>query len=476
MAENEAAVQDAPAVEEEKEKEKAFDYPVKIEEVGPATRKVTVEIPAERINGKLFEQFKDLRRQATIPGFRQGHAPQKLVEKRFGTDAREQVRRELVSESYHHAIEKNELKVLGEPEFEKPEEIEKLPETGPLNYTFQVEVQPEFTVPDVKNLKIRKPKVEIKEENVDVAVANLREQQGTLVPVEGRGAQAGDYLVADVHANVDGNVVGHQHDAQLVVRPGRLAGLQIADLDKQLEGMKPDETRTISVKAAEDHPNEAYKGKDVQIEVKLKEIKKLEKAEINAEFLENLGLASEQELRDALREQMEERIISDVQQTMRDQVHKYLLENVQIELPAKLSERQTEDMARRRVVDQLMRGMPQDRIESAMEEAKGGVKEQAARELKLFFILQKVAADQKVDVDEAELNGRIAMIAVQRGQRPERLKQEMGKDGSLANLYIQMREQKAIDKILEGAEIEEVEMPKAEAESQAESQEPKAEA
>ncbi len=471
MAENEAAVQDAPSVEEEK-----FIYPVTVEEVGPATRKVTVEIPADRISGKLSEQFKDLRREATIPGFRQGHAPQKLVEKRFGTDAREQVRRELVSESYHQAIEKNDLKVIGEPEFEKPEEIEKLPETGSLNYTFQVEVQPEFAVPDLKNLKIRKPKVEIKEENVDVAVANLREQQGTLVPVEGRGAQAGDYLVADVHAKVDGNVVGHQHDAQLVVRPGRLAGLRIDDLDKQLEGIKPDETRTISVKAPEDHPNDAYKGKDVQIEVKLKDIKKLEKAEINAEFLENLGLASEKELRDALREQMEERIKSDVQQTMRDQVHKYLLENVQFELPAKLSERQTEEMARRRVVDQLMRGLPKDRIESAMEEAKGGVKEQAARELKLFFILQKVAAEQNVDVDEAELNGEVAMIAIQRGQRPEKLKQEMSKDGSLGNMYIQLREQKAIDKILEGAEIEEVEMPKADAEAQAATQEPKAEA
>jgi len=78
--------------------------------------------------------------------------------------------------------------------------------------------------------------------------------------------------------------------------------------------------------------------------------------------------------------------------------------------------------------------------------------------LRLFFILQKIANDQNVDVDESELNGRIAMLAAQRGARPEKLKQEMSKDGTLANLYIQMREQKAVDKIIETAQIEEVDV------------------
>jgi len=87
------------------------------------------------------------------------------------------------------------------------------------------------------------------------------------------------------------------------------------------------------------------------------------------------------------------------------------------------------------------------------------------RELKLYFILQKIATEQKAEVIESELNGRIAMLAA-RGKRPEKLKQEMGKDGTLADLYIQMREQKAIDKLLESAKIEEVELqPKAEVES-----------
>src|SRR5207249_5967546 len=99
-----------------------------------------------------------------------------------------------------------------------------------------------------------------------------------------------------------------------------------------------------------------------------------------------------------------------------------------------------------------------EQIAQNVERLRTGARDEAVRELKLFFILQKIATDQNTDVDEAELNGRIAMLAAQRGVRPEKLKQEMAKDGTLANLYVQMREQKAIDKILESAEIEEVEV------------------
>src|SRR5205807_577668 len=91
-----------------------------------------------------------------------------------------------------------------------------------------------------------------------------------------------------------------------------------------------------------------------------------------------------------------------------------------------------------------------------IEALRTGAADEAAREMKLFFILQKLAQQENVDVDEGELNGRIAMLAAQSGQRPEKMKQEMSKDGSLLSLYIQMREHKAIDQILGRAQIEEV--------------------
>jgi trigger factor len=452
MAENEAAGGTAVAEED-------FQYPIKIEDAGPATKKVSVEIPEDRIKTKLDEQFKELRREAAIPGFRPGHAPAKLIAKRFGDDVKDQVRRSLISESYAQAVEKNNLQVLGEPQFENEASVSQLPESGGLTYTFEIEVQPDITLPNLTGIAVKKPKIEVKDENVEQAMNNLREQQGTLIPVEDRGVQERDYITADVHIKLDGNVVAHQHDAQLVARPARIGGIEVADFDKQIEGAKAGETKTITAKGPDNHPTESIRGKDVQIEIAVKDIKRLELVEITPEFLQDLGFETEQELRDALREQMVERIDYDVAQAQREQVMKYLLDNTTFELPRKMSNKQVDRVVQRRAIDLLMRGVPREQVDAQLQHLRAGAVDEAARELKLFFILQKIANDQQTDVEEAELNGRIALLAAQRGARPEKLKQEMAKDGSLANLYVQMREQKALDKILESATIEEVDVP-----------------
>src|SRR5215216_5946384 len=128
MAENETATAEAT------ENQETFSYPVTVEDAGPGSKKVSVEIPRDRIDQKIQEQFKELRQQAPIPGFRPGHAPQKLIEKRFASDVRDQVRRTLISESYEQAIEKNNLQVIGEPEFQDIESIQ-IPDKGPLTYS-----------------------------------------------------------------------------------------------------------------------------------------------------------------------------------------------------------------------------------------------------------------------------------------------------------------------------------------------------
>lgn len=448
MADNQAAVAE--------QQDEIFEYPIRVEDAGPATKKVIVVIPRRRIAEELEKQFGDLKRQAQIPGFRPGRAPRALIEKRFEQDVKDQVRRALISESYEQAVERNKLQVIGEPEFDDPEKLT-LPDEGDFSYSFQVEVAPDITLPDLSELTVKKPRVQVTEENINQAMQNLREQQGTLVPVEDRGAQAGDYLVADVHLKLGEEVITHQHDAQLVLRPARLAGIQIEDLADRLKDIKPGETRIIEVQAPEQHFNERIRSQLVKIEIAVKELKRLELAEITPEFLQDLGFENEQALRDALAEQLQERISADVQQVMRQQVEQFLLERINIELPSKLSDRQEQRVINRRVVDLMMRGLSREQVEANLEKLKGGAREEALRELKLFFILQKVAADHNVDVDEQELNGQIAMIAVQQGRRPEKVKQEMAADGSLQNLYVRLRERKAIDKIMEKVRIEEVE-------------------
>jgi trigger factor len=432
-----------------------FKFDVQIEDAGPGAKKLTVKIPQEHIDAKLAEQMKELRTFATLPGFRPGKIPQALLEKRFGGDVREQVRKNLVSDSFRQAVEEHNLQILGEPDVADPKALE-LSTTGGMNFVITVEVQPTIELPSLKGIKVKKPKITVTDANVDQAMQNLREQQGTLVPVADNTAAPKDFLVGDFKLKLDGTILGQTNDAQLVVRNGRIAGIEVPDLEGKLTGIKAGESRSFTVAVPDTHPQEQIKGKTVEIDVSIKDVKRLELAVIDQDFLESLGFENEGELREALREQLVQRIDFDVQQAMRSQVAKHLLENVNFTLPAKLSQMQANRVLNRRATDLLSRGVPRQQIEANLAALAEGTGEEAQRELKLFFTLQKIANERDVQLDEATVNGRIAMIAATQGLRPEKLKQQMAKDGSLQNLYLQMREQAALDTIIVDAEIEEV--------------------
>ena len=455
---------DAALQEETAQQDESFDYPVEVEEAGPATKKVRVTIPRQRIEAMSERTMKELRVGAAMPGFRRGKAPRHIIEKRFGKVLRDQVQQDLLRESYQQALERNELAPLGDPEFDDPDNL-KLPDEGDFSYSFTVEVEPEVALPSLDGLTVRKPKITIQDEHVQQALQNLREQQGSLMPVEDRGVEEKDYLIADVDVKAGEEPVAHQHDAQLIARPGRIAGVEIQDFADRVKGMKTGESRMLEVPVPESHPNEAIRGKTVRIELKLKDIKALEPAQIDEPFLESLGFSNQDELLEALREQMVERVDADIRNAMRRQVQDYLAENTQVELPAKLQQRQADLVVNRRAMNLLMRGMPREQVEANIEQVRQGAADQAQRDLKLFFVLSRFARERGVEVTEGELNGQIAMMAIEQGQRPETLRGQLEKDGRLQNLYSQLVEQKTLDSLIESAKVEEFE-PSAEEQAQ----------
>lgn len=447
---------DAALQDDTTQQEEAFDYPVEVEDAGPATKKVHVKIPRDRIEAYKERSMGEIRSDAALPGFRRGRAPRNLVEKRFGKALRDQVQQDLIRESYQQAIQKSELNPISEPEFDDPENV-KLPDEGDFSYSFTIEVAPHFELPPLDALTLRKPKITIKDEHVQQALANLREQQGSLVPVEDRGVEEKDYLIADVEVKAGGETIAEQPDAQLIARPGRIAGIEIEKFADKVKGLKAGEEKTFKVKVPQTHPTESLRGKQASIRLKVKDIKALQLAEIDEAFLENLGFTSEQELLDALRQQMIERVDTDIQNSLRRQVQEYLVAKTKMVLPKRLSERQVERVVNRRAVSLLMRGMPREQVQENVERLKEGAGAEAHRELTLFFVLQKVADDKKIEVSDSEVNGQIAMLALDQGQRPASLRERMEKDGTLANLHIQLREQKALDALIADAKVEEFE-------------------
>jgi trigger factor len=434
---------------------------VSISDIGPCKKKISVEIPEEKIRAKLEEDYKELRREAAIPGFRKGKSPMRLLEKRFGKDISEQVKVRLLADATDAAIKDNKIDMIGSEPNVDIESI-KLPESGPMKFDFEVEVRPEFTLPALDGIKVEKPKAEVTDAQIDEELTELRKGAGLWKPVEGATVESGDQIIANVKVTVEGGEsdASNEGTAIFVREKGVVAGVPVQELDKLLIGAKQGDVRTTVVEVPKTFYNEKYRDKKVTLDITIEDVKKLEIAEMNGEFFARFGVEDEKGLRNSIREHAENMLERQSRYAMAEDIRKYLLENTTFDLPGDVVADQSARLLQRQYINMVMRGTEREKVEAQMEELRTSSEEQAKEQLKYFFIMDKIADEFKIEVDDAEVNSHIAQVAIQRGRRPEKMREDMIKDGSLAQFTIQVREEKCIEKILEKAEISEVDAEK----------------
>lgn len=447
----------APLDEQTEEK---LEQTVKIEDAGPARKKISIEIPASRIADKITGNYEELQAEAAVPGFRRGRAPVRLLEKRFGKEVRNEVKTQLLGESYSQVLEENDFRVLGEPDIKDADKIE-LPEEGSLSFEVEIEVVPEFELPDLKGLKVEKKAFEITDDQVNAEIDRYCDMQGKPKPIDGK-TEAGDYITADIEVRTEDGETAISEPAKQVFVPGEsrkfkgvIAGILIEDLGHKLADQAVGDAVTIEATGPDQHENESLRGAKLAIEVKITGAERLEPMPVE-ELITTAGMETEDELKDMIRTNLEQRAEAEQQQDMQKQVTDALLEKVDLELPENTSAKQADRILQRQRMEMLYRGASEQDIEENLAEMRTASTEEAQKELKQFFVLDKVASQFDIEVGEAEINGRIAQMAIQRGQRPERLRDEMARSGQLDQLYMQLREQKSIAKLIEEAEVVEV--------------------
>lgn len=448
----------------DEEQSTALKNKVTIEQAGPCKKKVIIEIPQETVKSAADEQYEGLRKEAIVPGFRKGRAPRRLLEKRFGKETSEQIKLKLLADASDSAVKDNELDILREPDidFEKIE----LSAEGPLKFEFEVEVRPEFKLPSLEGIPVEKKTREVTDEQIDGEIEQLRKWSGLWTPREGGKIELDDRVIADVIIKAEGVEEEQKLDnTEIIVRPNGFVGaIPVEKLDDLLVGAKAEETKKTTVDVPKTYFREEYRGKKVDIEITIKDIKQLKLAELNEDFFKRLGVKDEKELREKLRENLQGRLEQQVRSEMAGQIYKYMLDNTKLDLPVDIVAEQAKSLLQRQYINLLQQGLSREQIEENMEQLKAGSDKQAAEQLKTFFIMDKVAEKLEIDVTDEEINGHIAQLAIQRGQRPERMREEMARDGSLSQFKAQVREDKCIAKMLESAKITEV---KAKAEKKA---------
>ena len=446
----------------EKEQEStALKNTVTIEEAGPCKKKVIVEIPEEAIKNATDEQYNSLRKEAMVPGFRKGRAPRRLLEKRFGKETTEQVKLKLLADASDAAVKDNELNVLREPDIDF-ENIE-LPATGMLKFDFEIEVRPEFDLPMLEGIPVEKRKLKVTNEQIDRETEQLRKWSGIWIPRQDGVVELEDQIMADVALSADDAEEQEKLDnIEIYVRQNGFVGaIPVEKLDELLVGAKAGDTKETSVEVPKTYFREEYRGKKVDIRITIKDIKRLEPAALDEDFLKKFGVEDKAELHEKIRDMLQSRLEQQVRTEMTEQIYKYLLDNTDFDLPIDVVADHSTTLLQRQYSNLLMRGLSREQIEEQMEQLKAGSEQQAKQQLKTFFIMDKIADKLEVEVSEEEINGHIARLAIQRGQRPERMREQMVRDGSLAQFRLQVREDKCIAKLLESAKMSEIEPAKA---------------
>jgi trigger factor len=439
----------------EEEKAPTLKYTATIEQVGPCKKKVAIEIPEEEIKNATDKQYNDLRKEALVPGFRKGRAPRRLLEKRFGKETTEQIKLKLLIDASDLSIKDNKLDVLGEPKIEH-EKIE-LPATGPLKFDFEVEVRPEIDLPPLEGIPVTKTKLEVTDEHIDKELERIRKWSGLWTPREGGAVELDDQIIADVILKVEGIEEEQKLDnIEIYVRKNGFVGaIPVEKLDEILMGGKSGDVKETTVEVPKTYFREEFRGKKVDIRITIKDIKWLKPAELDESFFKRCEVKDEKELREKIHDRLHSQLEQQAKEEMTEQIYQYLLDNTDFELPLDVVAAHSATLLKRQYINLLTRGLQRQQIEERMEQLRASSEEQAKEQFKIFFIMDKIAEKLKIETSEEEINGKIAELAIKQGRRPEKVKEEMERDGSLEQLKLQVQESKCIAKLLESAMVTE---------------------
>jgi trigger factor len=450
---------------------------ITVEDAGPCRKKLSIEIPGDQIGEKIGAAIAELEGNVTLPGFRPGKVPRKLIERRFGSSVREETKKQLVSEAYQSAIQEHELRVVGEPEGgEELAEAEIEPGKA-LSFSIHVEVAPEFDAPDVEGLKIKKPAFEVTDEMIDEQIERARVNEGQLEEQE--KAERGDYCVGHgvLKIKSSGEVI-HDIEGAVIQVPkegdrGMILGVAADDFVKQVGSPKKGDAITVTTTGPEQHEVESVRGAELEATFEVSEVQRVIPATMD-ELLSKFRLSDEEALRKGVRSQLENRVQAQQQASMRQQAASRLLELVDFELPERLTSGQAARNLQRRRMDLMYQGVEPDAIEEQLAEMREASDEIARRELKLFFILDSLAREFDVRITEQDVAGAITQMALSRGVDPAQLRQELVQSGEVQGIAQQVREHKTLDRVLEKAKVEEVK-PEELSETEGEAAEAKAE-
>ena len=452
------ATESSPPTEGAEEKQKLAQT-VDIRDIGPCKKHIKVSIDRGDIDRLMNEKFKELMPDATVAGFRPGKAPRKLVVKRFEKDVADQVKGELLLASMEQLAEDHEIAPLSRPDFD-PFKIE-IPKDGPLVYEFEVEVRPEFDLPNYKGLHIKRPVHTFTDAEVAEEERRILTPYAQIVPKPEGNAQIGDVIVADGESKDGDRVLGKFNELTIRVEKRLAFKDGVAEkFGEEVLGASTGDKRVVHIAMSPAVADVTLHGKTVVATLDIKEVKKLRMPELTHDFLHHFGVHSEEQFRELILVLLQRRLAYLQRQSARQQIMEAIAVTANWDLPHDLLLRQARRAIHRRIMEMKAEGLKDAEIEGRIRVLQQDIVSSTAIGLKEHFVLQKIAETEKIDIDEDDIDDEINRIADRQGESPRRIRAQLEKEDMMEALAAELIENKTLDVILESAVHEDVPLKK----------------
>ena len=434
--EREPEAADQPPAEEKKR------YESEIENVGPCPVQVKIRVPVETVKEEMDSRYREIIRTVAFPGFRIGHAPRRLVEKKLGDDVVSDVKETILTESFKAAIEEHELDPLTEPDVDLGE-ID-LGSGEPIEYSATLLVRPTVTVPDYSTITVERVKPEVSDEKVTELIEGIRRERAVLEPVADGKLEEGGVAVVDVSISVadehlmDRENVEYRHPSEY------LTGVRLKTFPVAVLGRGAGEEFEVTETLPETWPVETQAGKEVTAKVTVQEVKRYVLPEIDEAFVKELDYDTVEEFEEDVRAQVARQAEHEAEEATDKRIVDALIAAAPFDLPDDVVKEETNRRIERIQAMMRMQGSTDEEVEQKVAEAKSSEREEVERDFRAGFLMETIASNEKIFVTESEMDDRIAAMAGAYHRTVEEMQQYLEQRDMTGNIRGRMREEKVI--------------------------------
>ncbi len=405
---------------------------------GKASEKIlSIQVDGESISKEYDAFYRSVEPRAKIPGFRPGKAPRKVLVMHYAQEARQEVLKHLISDSYRWALESKEIKPLLSPQIDEVQFDDKS-----LSYKAWVEVRPKIKLSRVEGLSAKKESAAVKPSEVDDQLKRIQESQARFKGVEDRAAQMGDCLIVDYVCTVDGREIENRKEDWLEIREEEF----LKGFSKQLVGVRPGEMREVRVAFPEQSGREELRGKEGVFRVQVKEIKAKDLPPLNDDLAKDAGeYQTLADLKAKIENDLRVSKESEVEAAFEKALLEELVKHNKLELPNRLVEQRLEYLLGEARQNFLKHQGREEDFEKRRAEIAKELQPEAVRQVHVAFLLDEIAGIQKIEASEEDLQNKLKEMAGRFGRSVEEVEQYYSdREDARENLKELIRTEKAI--------------------------------